>query len=601
MNDKKINFRRSLRLFLYGNKIMVKASKSKYFILLILSIVGGIISPITALFWERFLDRLIKVVGKEVEFIIIDWYYLIMLSAIPFVGYVINIFLQYIKQTFSDHMNLFITERVLSKAFQLPMEKYDESSTYNDMNIAITRTSQNCMGLLDATTETIYCIVQVISYMGILICFDWKIVVLAVMGALPSLYVAMQANKHWFNILNIRIEKIRHIDYLKGLLVKNEYIKETRLYDMGNKILKYIKGSFNKFILEDTKARKHIIFKKISAQIFDEILTFIIKVWIVMFSIIQKNEVGLIVLYFNSHEGLKSSLVVLLTELAKLQDNLLYLQILKRVDEIETIDDNECKKGKLSFDTIEFKNVSFSYPGQNKQAIKNVSFALKKGKTYSIVGFNGAGKTTLLKLLLGLYEPDIGEILIDGVNMNQIDKKKYYKQIGAVFQDFIKYPFTIESNISTDLEGASKEEISLSIEFACLEDMIRKLPKGIETVLMREWNGGIDISQGQWQKVAIARCYYRKPDIMILDEPFSSIDIEAENCIVKNIKQLGDKKMNIFITHHFSSISMADEVIVMDEGNVIEQGTHDELIEKKGKYFQLYSEQLENLKKMNIY
>lgn len=131
------------------------------------------------------------------------------------------------------------------------------------------------------------------------------------------------------------------------------------------------------------------------------------------------------------------------------------------------------------------------------------------------------------------------------------------------------------------------------------EDMIKKLPNGIKTILMREWNGGIELSQGQWQKIAIARCFYRQSDIMILDEPFSSIDIESENYIVKNIKRFGNKKMNIFITHHFSSISMADKVIVMDDGKVIEQGTHDELIQKKGKYFELYSEQLETLKKVN--
>ncbi|MDE6626791.1 MAG: ABC transporter ATP-binding protein/permease, partial [Lachnospiraceae bacterium] len=290
---------------------------------------------------------------------------------------------------------------------------------------------------------------------------------------------------------------------------------------------------------------------------------------------------------------------VLLNELAKLHENILYLQILKRVDDMEV--KSESHKGKVnsSFRGIEFKNVSFSYPGQRRKVLKNISFVFERGKTYSIVGFNGAGKTTLLKLLLGLYEPETGEILIDGVNLNQLNIAEYYSLIGAVFQDFIKYPFTIEENISTELNGLNAEDIFEAIKFANLEDMVKKLPEGIKTVLMREWNNGMDISQGQWQKIAIARCYYRKPTIMILDEPFSSVDIESENSIVGNIKQTSDKQLNIFITHHFSSISMADEVIVMDDGRIIEQGTHNELIEKRGRYFQLYSEQLENLNKMN--
>lgn len=601
MRGKKIDIKELVKLFFYGNGLMLKTSNSKYFLLIGLSILGGIVSPINAILWEKFLNWLIEVLGSEIIIDGMGWYYLIMLSTVPLLGYILDFLLQYIKQTFSDQMNLFITDRVLEKSFKLSMESYDESSTYNNIKIAITHTTQNCMGLLDAITELLFYGVQIVSFIFILVSFNWKIIILAIFGAVPSLYVALRANKHWFDTLNIRMGKLRHIDYLKSLLVRNEYIKETKLYNMGNKVLGYIKDCFDRFMLEDKNARKHILEKKTWARFFDEVLTLVIKVWILMDSLRKKSAVGLVVLYFNSNESLKNSLIVLLSELAKLHENILYLQILKGIDDIKV----ECvpsnKKMDLPFRKIEFRNVSFSYPGQNRQALKNVSFVFERGKTYSIVGFNGAGKTTLLKLLLGLYEPERGEILIDGVNLNQINKTDYYLRIGAVFQDFIKYPFTIEENISTSLNGSDEDSIFEAVKFAYLEDMVRKLPEGIKTVLMREWNNGIDVSQGQWQKIAIARCYYRKPDIMILDEPFSSIDIEAENCIMKNIKQMSEEKMNIFITHHFSSISMADIVIVLDDGDVIEQGTHNELIEKKGKYFQLYSEQLENLNKIYEY
>ncbi len=599
MKEKNLNIKGFVKLFFYGNGLMLKTSKSKYFLMFGLSILGGIISPANAILWEKFLNWLVEILGSKTVIGSMGWYYLIMLSVLPFLGYILDFFLQYIKQTFSDQLNLFITERVLNKASKLSMEIYDASSTYNDIKIAITHTTQNCMGLLDAITELIFYGVQIISFILILVSFNCKIIVLAILGAAPSLYVALRANKHWFDTLNKRIGKLRHIDYLKGLLVKNEYIKEIKLYNMGNKMLGYIKDCFKKFILEDSKARKIILKRRTLARFFDEVLNLIIKAWILLDSMRKKSAVGLIVLYFNSNESLKNSLVVLLSELAKLHENILYLQILKRVDsiEVEYVLSNE--KVNFSLHKIEFKNVSFSYPDQNKQALKNVSFVFEKGKTYAIVGFNGAGKTTLLKLLLGLYKPESGEVLIDGVNLSQINKDDYYLQIGAIFQDFIKYPFTIEENISTELEGSDIDRVLEAIRFADLEDMIKNLPERMKTVLMREWNNGIDISQGQWQKIAIARCYYRKPTVMILDEPFSSIDIEAENCIVKNIKQMSNERLNIFITHHFSSISMADVVIVIDDGYIIEQGSHNELIEKRGRYFQLYSEQLENLNKMN--
>lgn len=366
MSKKEINIRDYVKLFFYGNGLMLKTSKSKYFALYILSVLGGVVSPVNAIFWEKLLNWFVEAFVNRKNIGNIGWYYLIMLSVLPFLGYIFDLLLDYIKQTFSDQMNLFITERVLTKAFKLSMERFDESSTYNDLQIATTRTTQNCMGLLDAITEMIFYTVQIISFILILANFNWKIIVLAIIGAVPSLYVALRVNKYWFDTLNNRIGKFRHIDYLKSLIVKNEYVKETKLYNMGNKILGHIKESFNKFISEDKKARKRILARRTFARVFDEILTLIIKVWILLESLKDKSAVGEVVLFFNANESLKGSLIVLLNELAKLHENVLYLQILKRVDDMEVEGDSHKEKVNSSFQRIEFRNVSFSYPGQNQ-------------------------------------------------------------------------------------------------------------------------------------------------------------------------------------------------------------------------------------------
>ena len=175
--EKKINIKSSVKLFFYGNELMLKTSKSKYLLLFGLSIFGGIISPVNALIWENFLNWLVEVLGNVESIGSMGWDYLIMLSALPLLGYIFDIFLQYTKQVFSDQMNLFITERVLNKSFKLSMERYDESSTYNDIKIAITHTTQNCMGLLDASTELIFYIVQIVSFVLILASFNWKIII----------------------------------------------------------------------------------------------------------------------------------------------------------------------------------------------------------------------------------------------------------------------------------------------------------------------------------------------------------------------------------------------------------------------------------------
>lgn len=578
---------------------MLEVSKGKYLLLIILSIMGGLIAPINALIWQRFLDRLITIeAGAAFGFNCIV--YVIVLSAIPFLGYVINIILQNDKQTYSDQMNLFVVERVMGKAIKLPMEKFDETSFYNDMNIAISRTAQNCMSLLDSITEAIYYCAQIVSFTIIMLCFDWKIVALSIIGALPIFHVSIRTNKYWFTTLSRRIEKLRYIDYLKGLLIRNEYVKETRLYGTNNKILKYIKSGFETFIKEDKHARYKFAQKKTTAQFIDEIINFSAKIWILISSVKRKEAVGSIVLYLNSYESLKNSWIATLNEVSKMQDSILYLQVLKCLDELEI----QYKQDKgieiSSIESIEFRNVSFSYPGQGNFVLKNLTATFERGKTYSLVGLNGAGKTTLLKLLLGIYEPTDGIILLNGIDLRKTNKESFYKMIGAVFQDFIKYPSTIEGNISTDLEQKNDEGIIWAVNKVGLGNVVKQSKNGLNTKLMKEWGGDVDLSQGQWQKIAVARCLYRKADIMIFDEPFSSIDIEAENQILKNIRGLGNNTINIFITHHFSSISLADEIMVLDDGEIIERGTHDDLIKKRGKYFNLYSEQFESLKNMCV-
>lgn len=194
MSRKEISIKDYVKLFFYGNGLMLKTSKSKYFVLYVLSVLGGVISPVNSIFWEKLLNWFGEALINRKNIENRGWYYLIMLSVMPFLGYIFDLLLHYIKQTFSDQMNLSITERVLTKAFKLSMERFDESSTYNDLQIATTRTTQNCMGLMDATTEMIFYTVQIISFILILATFNWKIIVLAIIGAVPSLYVALRAN-----------------------------------------------------------------------------------------------------------------------------------------------------------------------------------------------------------------------------------------------------------------------------------------------------------------------------------------------------------------------------------------------------------------------
>lgn len=196
-----------------------------------------------------------------------------------------------------------------------------------------------------------------------------------------------------------------------------------------------------------------------------------------------------------------------------------------------------------------------------------------------------------MKLLLRLYCPTEGRILIDGKDIQEFDLEDYYLHISAIFQDFVKYPFDVYENIAIRCQPDAQGRFKTVLNTVGMQDFVEKLPQKEHTLLMRDWTGGTDVSQGQWQKFAIARCMFCDSVISILDEPFSSIDAEAEAQIISNLRKREDGNLMIFITHRFSSISLTDQIIVLKEGIITEKGTHEELMCNKGTYYKLYISQ----------
>ena len=246
--------------------------------------------------------------------------------------------------------------------------------------------------------------------------------------------------------------------------------------------------------------------------------------------------------------------------------------------------------------TIEFKNVYFSYPGTTKNVLKNVSFKLEGGETAVLVGLNGAGKTTLIKLLTRLYDPTDGVILLDGKDIREYDTKELYSIFGIIFQDFGKYALTVNENISfgdasTELD---QERVLESAKRSGADDFIKELPKQYDTSLMKFFEeDGTELSIGQWQKLSVARAFYSNSDILILDEPTASLDALAEQQIFNQFDTLSKNKTTIFVSHRLSSATRADKIIVLEHGEIVETGTHAELMELNGKYHHLFTTQAE--------
>jgi ATP-binding cassette subfamily B protein len=240
---------------------------------------------------------------------------------------------------------------------------------------------------------------------------------------------------------------------------------------------------------------------------------------------------------------------------------------------------------------IEFDNVTFHYPGSKHNVLSGVSFTLEPGAGLAVVGANGAGKTTLIKLLLRLYDPTTGRILVDGVDLREVDAASWYRRIGALFQDFNRYDsLSVRDNIALGRPEAraTLEEVKAAAAEAGSDAFIEEYPQAYNQILNRSYQDGIEPSGGQWQRIALARAFYRNADILILDEPTSAIDAKGEFEIFEQIAASQRDKSTIIISHRFSTVRNADTIIVLEDGRITERGTHDELVKLRGRYHELF-------------
>jgi ATP-binding cassette subfamily B protein len=436
-------------------------------------------------------------------------------------------------------------------------------------------------------------LVTIVSFAaGLVVYAPWLIVLLAV--ALIPAFIGeahFNAQSYWLNYH--RAPERRELDYVRQVAASADTAKEVKIFGLHRFFIdRYLELAVSFFRANRRIAVRRAAWGSVLTAI-STIAYYFAYAYIVWRTLLGEFSIGSLTFLAGSFLRLRGLLEQLLTGFSSVAGQALYLDDLFSFFEIEPEIVSPANPRPFPDPIREgfnFEDVGFRYPGAERWAVRNLSFHLRAGEVLALVGENGAGKTTLVKLLARLYDPDEGRILLDGHDLREYDLSELRRNIGVIFQDFVRFHLSASDNIAVgSIEArADRERIVKSAERSLADEVIAKLPAGYEQVIGKRFKTGVDLSGGEWQKIAIARAYMRDAQVLILDEPTAALDARAEFEVFQRFKELSTGKTAVLISHRFSSVRMADRIVVLGDGRVEAAGTHEALLAQGGRYAELF-------------
>ena len=485
-----------------------------------------------------------------------------------------------------------ISVRVMEHAASLDVLAYEDPVFYDRLERARVQATDRVY-MIQAMGRLIQQVITTITLSITIMVFSPWLLLLLIAGVIPAFigetHFAFLGYAKNFRQTPIR----RQLDYLRVLGGSKEAAKELKLFGLRDFLTGRFKILADQVYDEDISlARRKVMAGSLLSMIGTAgyYSAYVYAVWRTVTGVFS---LGTLVLLANAIRDASSNLQQTFSTLSTIADQALFLTDLIAFFEMKpTI---RSKVGALPAPRpirqgFEFRNVSFRYPGSPRLVLNKLNFHLRPGERVALIGENGEGKTTIVKLLTRLYDPFEGQVLLDGIDLREYDLDDLYREIGVIFQDFMRYEMTARENIAVGrIEHIS--DLSLlqqSAQKSMAADVLRKLPLGFEQMLGRRFDGGVDLSGGEWQKLALARAYLREAQVLILDEPTSALDARSEYEVFKRFAELTEGKMALFISHRFSTVRMADRIVVLEKGQIAEEGNHEELTNLGGRYAEMF-------------
>lgn len=481
---------------------------------------------------------------------------------------------------------------LINKTADVELDQLEDSEFYDKLERARQQTAGR-VNLLSNMLGQVQDLIAIISLIGGLLYFQPWLILLVILSIIPSFINEIKFSNTSYSLSRSWTAERRELDYLRYIGANDKTAKEIKLFGLAQ----FISDRFEKLSYQYFNENKKLSISRSKwGGLFNLVGTssyYAAYVFIIYQVIIKAISIGDLTFLSGTFTRLKSKLEATFTRFTRIAESALglkdYFEFIDLEPSLSTNLD-ELPLPKNIKEGFVFENVCFAYPGLEKNVLNGVSFTLHKGEKMAFVGENGAGKTTLIKLILRFYEPTSGRILLDGIDIKHYKKSDYQSFFGVIFQDFVKYEFMVKENIAvgkiSQIENIDR--INEAAKLSLAQEVIDELPQGLDQQLGKRFAKGADLSGGQWQKIALARAYMKDADVLILDEPTSALDARAEYEAFHRFINLTIGKTAIIISHRFSTVRMADTIIVLENGQITEQGSHEELLANGKLYAELF-------------
>ncbi|KZE82699.1 ABC transporter permease [Paenibacillus jamilae] len=597
-----LNIRAIFHSFQYWPKLtkLLWNTKPIYFIIIIIGYLLKGILPIANLLSIQYLVSGIETrpLSHMLQISIVYPLVLVMFS-----GLLISSLIEYSDKLFQITLINQLQTLIVQQTSTFNLSDFENPQIHNQLkrvqNDSIDRPIQIYKELITLLSS----MVTLCSSIAILLAFRWWILLILILSPLASFYSLLRFTQIQYIAQKKRAPLQRKSSYL---LTNDKSFKEILLYQLSDYLTAKYKSIFDIFYKEDKYLAKKRITLYLSFQVISTLVIAITLIMIIQITWKDKLLVGSVYALVQAVLLTNQNINTVSQGLISLCDHNLYLDELFAFFNIKHKQENSSmllRESDICADStiecIEFKNVSFAYPDQKELALKDISFKMKRGEPLALVGRNGSGKTTVIKLLTGLYEDFEGDILINSISIRNYNKEMLYKKVGVIFQDFVQFDFSVRENIGFGSIGDLELDTRIweSAQQTGVDSVIRNLPNQLEHQLGRNFEGGVQLSGGQWQKMAISRALFKEADVYVLDEPSSFLDPESEKQVFRQFQNYVMDRLCLYISHRYTSVLYADKILVMEKGQIVEEGTHQELIKSRGFYYNLFSDEIHTFQK----